>query len=278
MTGTERDGWGPHWSENEKQDPTPDDERSPARKSWIFAFVLALVALAVTAALVTRGGGSDTVAVNPDDVGPLVTAPDEAQVDGEAAATVPEGPSAPTEPADPVVDEVPESHAIVKGGQIYLEGAVPDRASADAIVALAGEVLGPDNVFDNYLIDPRAGDPSQGSVRVEDHVLFHSNSAVIAPEFEPLLLQAVGLMTIRPLVTMTIVGHTDSVGSNSANLDLSQQRAQSVVDFMAGLGIDPARLTAVGRGEADPIGDNDTPEGRLLNRRIEVEIENLLSQ
>ncbi len=174
-------------------------------------------------------------------------------------------------------DEVPESKAVVLGGKIYLEGAVPDEASAQAIVELAAAVLGPDNVINNYIIDERAGDPNLGNIRVDDTVLFETNSAVIATEFEPLLGQALALMSLRPSVTLTIVGHTDSVGPDAYNLGLSIQRAQAVVAWLTERGVDPARLTAVGAGEAEPIATNDTLEGRQLNRRIQVFIENLLA-
>jgi len=174
-------------------------------------------------------------------------------------------------------EDVPESKAVVLGGKIYLEGAVPDEASAQAIVDLAAAVLGPENVINNYIIDPRAGDPNLGNIRVDDTVLFETNSDVIAIEFEPLLNQALALMSLRPSVTLTIVGHTDSVGPDAYNLGLSILRAESVVAWLAERGVDPTRLTAAGAGEAEPIATNDTDEGRQFNRRIQVFIENLLS-
>jgi outer membrane protein OmpA-like peptidoglycan-associated protein len=72
------------------------------------------------------------------------------------------------------------------------------------------------------------------------------------------------------------VGHTDNVGSDEYNLELSRQRAQAVVDYAAVTGIDPARLEPLGRGESSPVDTNDTSEGRQRNRRIEVIFNNLL--
>lgn len=263
---------------------TEDNERSTNRLLLIIGAVVAALIIGA-AAMFALSGGSETAAVDPEVLEPTATLPEgfEPSANAEVEPTSDTAPS--TVPVSAVEgaietggDEVPESRGVVKNGQIILEGAVPDRASADAIVALAGDVLGPDNVIDNYTIDPRAGDPSLGSVRVDDHVLFQSNSAVLAPEFEPLILQAVGLMTIRPQVTMTIFGHTDNLGTDAENLALSQARAQSIVDYMAGKGIDPARLTAVGKGEGEPVADNATAQGREQNRRIEVEFENLLGE
>jgi OOP family OmpA-OmpF porin len=70
---------------------------------------------------------------------------------------------------------------------------------------------------------------------------------------------------------VAIEGHTDSDGSEARNLDLSQRRAQSVVDWLVGKGIDADRLTPAGKGAAEPIADNGTSAGKAANRRVEVE-------
>ncbi len=187
-------------------------------------------------------------------------------------------PAPTTDPAaEPLPEGVEESRAIVKNGQIVLEGAVPDEASAEEIVALAAAILGPENVINNYVIDPRAGDPNLGNIRVDDTVLFATNSADIAPEFEPLLAQALALMLTRPSVTMTVEGHTDDIGSDETNLILSQDRAQAVVDWLVERGVERSRLTPVGKGETDPAVPNTSEENQQINRRIQVFIFNLLA-
>jgi OOP family OmpA-OmpF porin len=65
-------------------------------------------------------------------------------------------------------------------------------------------------------------------------------------------------------------GYTDSTGDDAYNLELSKKRAQSALDYLAAKGIAPGRMTAVGYGEANPIGDNATPEGQALNRRAVI--------
>jgi len=65
-----------------------------------------------------------------------------------------------------------------------------------------------------------------------------------------------------------IGGYADSTGDDDYNLRLSQERAQSVLDYLVSKGIDGSRLTAVGHGEANPIADNATVEGRAMNRRV----------
>lgn len=219
-----------------------------------------------------------------------VTAPPAPSPTAPAAGTAPPAPVRADPNAEPGPDapldvaavdgqvaagEVAESRGIVKAGRIYLVGAVPTAEDAAAIVALASEVLGPSNVYNGYYIDPRAGDPSEGDVRVDDTVLFETGSAAIRPEFEPLLNQGLALLTLEPAVTFTVIGHTDSIGSDAANLTLSEARAAAVVAWYVERGVDPARLSAVGRGESEPLASNDTDAGRELNRRIEVVIENL---
>ena len=69
------------------------------------------------------------------------------------------------------------------------------------------------------------------------------------------------------------MGHTDNVGSASANLKLSQQRADAVRLQLIKNGVNPKNITSIGYGDAKPIADNATAEGRELNRRTEIEVE-----
>ncbi|MES1926778.1 OmpA family protein [Salinisphaera sp. T31B1] len=69
-----------------------------------------------------------------------------------------------------------------------------------------------------------------------------------------------------------VVGHTDSTGSEQHNLELSQQRAQSVAQFLSSRGVNSQRLLTWGRGESQPIASNDTAEGRAENRRVDIVI------
>ena len=76
-------------------------------------------------------------------------------------------------------------------------------------------------------------------------------------------------LTKNPDLCVRLDAHTDSNGSNEYNKELSRKRAQSVVDYLIGNGIDPTRLSAQGFGEEYPVSTNDTPEGREENRRVE---------
>ncbi|CAH1001272.1 Peptidoglycan-associated lipoprotein [Neolewinella maritima] len=81
------------------------------------------------------------------------------------------------------------------------------------------------------------------------------------------------VFTKYPETTVTIDGHTDSVGGEASNQRLSEQRAASVADYLAELGVDRTRFVVTGHGETRPVATNDTDAGREANRRVEVSIE-----
>lgn len=101
-------------------------------------------------------------------------------------------------------------------------------------------------------------------------IYFDFNKSTIKPESRPALEDAAKILKENPDIRVEIQGHTDSKGSDEYNQDLSERRAQSVVNYLVTqLSIDRARLVAKGYGEAMPIATNDTDEGRALNRRVE---------
>ena len=104
-------------------------------------------------------------------------------------------------------------------------------------------------------------------------IKFDSNSANITSESRKKIRKLVERLNRRGYKYITIEGYTDNSGLPSQNLQLSQKRAESVKSLMVQYGIDSERITAVGKGELNPIADNDVPEGRALNRRIEIVIE-----
>lgn len=103
--------------------------------------------------------------------------------------------------------------------------------------------------------------------------LFDTDSAALAPGSERYFDWLVDVMKKYPQAEAEIVGHTDSRGSESYNQRLSEQRAQAVADYLTENGIDASRLTVSGAGESAPKASNDTAEGRMKNRRVEVTIE-----
>ena len=72
---------------------------------------------------------------------------------------------------------------------------------------------------------------------------------------------------MKPIV---VEGYTDSVGSDATNQKLSKDRAESVRAYLVSKGVPSEKITSVGKGEANPVASNDTPEGRANNRRVEI--------
>ena len=101
------------------------------------------------------------------------------------------------------------------------------------------------------------------------NIRFESNSATLTEQSSQILDNVVSVLKDYTLIGITITGHTDSVGQDDDNLALSQSRAESVRDYLVSAGIPEFRLDAVGFGEKSPIADNNSPEGRAQNRRIE---------
>lgn len=103
---------------------------------------------------------------------------------------------------------------------------------------------------------------------IRKNVVFASNSDVLTPKAQATLDEVVDAMVRYPRPVVEVAGHTDSQGDEQFNIDLSQRRAAAVVEYV-GSKTSPDRLKPNGVGEADPIADNTTEEGRLQNRRVE---------
>jgi len=109
-------------------------------------------------------------------------------------------------------------------------------------------------------------------VTVPGAMAFASGSSEIAPSAREALDRIATAMTAVAATQAIVTGHTDSAGSARHNQALSEARAAAVVAYIAGKGVDTARLTAKGMGEDAPVADNATAEGRAENRRVEIAI------
>jgi outer membrane protein OmpA-like peptidoglycan-associated protein len=102
-------------------------------------------------------------------------------------------------------------------------------------------------------------------------IYFSFNRADIRPESERVLKEIAGVLTAHPQWKLRVDGHTDGIGSDTANLELSKRRSAAVKDALVSrYGIDAGRLVTGGFGESQPKASNDTPEGRARNRRVEL--------
>ncbi len=109
-------------------------------------------------------------------------------------------------------------------------------------------------------------------VRLPSRITFAFDSAAIEPRFRPALEDVARTLAREPRSLIDVVGHTDSVGSEAYNRELSERRAASVAEALVTRGVAPGRIAVVGRGELEPIATNATPEGRQENRRVELRI------
>ena len=110
-------------------------------------------------------------------------------------------------------------------------------------------------------------------IEISEKVMFEYNKAEIQEVSHELLNDVATVLSENPgIKKVRIEGHTDSDGTEEYNKTLSQDRADSVMQFLVDAGVDESRLEAVGYGEEKPIDTNDTPEGKEKNRRVEFNI------
>jgi outer membrane protein OmpA-like peptidoglycan-associated protein len=170
-------------------------------------------------------------------------------------------------------------------GGALIGSAVGGDARVGALIgagvgALAGGAIG--NYMDQQEAELRAQLQGTGVsvTRVGDQIIlnmpsnvtFGVNQSDVQPQFQG-TLRSVALVLDRFDQTLVdIYGYTDSTGSDSYNLTLSQQRADSVARALQSNGVDPRRFFVQGRGPSNPVASNTTESGRALNRRVEIQI------
>lgn len=120
---------------------------------------------------------------------------------------------------------------------------------------------------DLYLVPAIAGE----TVRL-NNIFFDFGKSELKPESFPELNRVVNMLNENQQMVIALSGHTDNVGSDEDNLKLSQNRINSVMNYLLNNGIKPERMTATGYGESKPVASNDTEEGRADNRRVEFTI------
>ncbi len=110
------------------------------------------------------------------------------------------------------------------------------------------------------------------TVTFDSGLLFDFDAAVVKPAAQANLETLARSLDKYKDTELLIAGHTDSVGSDSYNQQLSERRARAAADFLIGQGVSASRLRTVGMGEREPVASNDTEAGRASNRRVEIAI------
>ena len=166
------------------------------------------------------------------------------------------------------------------GKDVTLSGEVPDEntrltAAAQAVLAGAETVtndltVAVDGSFTST--DPAVAAALQTAIAdiVEaEPITFDSGSTEIADASTPTLDRVAATIAASPGGVVLVVGHTDNLGQPETNLEISQQRADAVRVHLIDAGVDPLQINSEGRGDTEPIADNETEEGQAANRRIE---------
>ena len=109
-------------------------------------------------------------------------------------------------------------------------------------------------------------------LNIPSGINFAYDSAEVQPQFRRTLDQVASTLAEYNQTYIDVYGHTDSTGSDAYNQQLSERRAISVADYLAGRGVQSARIATRGYGETQPVANNDTPEGQAANRRVEIKI------
>jgi outer membrane protein OmpA-like peptidoglycan-associated protein len=109
-------------------------------------------------------------------------------------------------------------------------------------------------------------------ITMESGILFEVDSYALRPDAQEELQSMANVLKDYPDTKIKVDGHTDSTGSDSYNQKLSERRAKSVATFLSSLGVTADRISETGFGETIPVADNNTIEGRKLNRRVEIGI------
>ena len=160
-----------------------------------------------------------------------------------------------------------------QGQKILLTGAAPDYQARRRAGEIAQSIRGVTSVDNQIAIIGEAGTCQQeiDTYLERERVSFKTGRAELAESSFPILGMLASIARSCN-VKLEIAGHTDSTGDATVNLKLSQRRADAVRKYLVQSGVPPGHVEAMGYGENQPIANNDTAEGRELNRRIEFRV------
>ena len=143
------------------------------------------------------------------------------------------------------------------GGYLWSQRIQQQRAAMEQ--ATQGTGVGVSQTADNRL-----------KLDIPSDISFDTGRYDIKPNMRPVLDRLASSLNEHPVTTVTIIGHTDSTGSDSINNPLSVNRAAATRDYLTARGVSPSRIAIDGRGSREPVADNGSVAGRAMNRRVEI--------
>lgn len=149
--------------------------------------------------------------------------------------------------------------AAVGAGGGYLWSKHMEKQKAEMEQATQGTGVTVSQTADNQL-----------KLDIPSDVSFDTNRYDIKPNLRPILDRFATTLNQNPLTTVTIIGHTDTTGTDAINNPLSVNRAAATRDYLVARGVATSRIAIDGRGSREPVADNNTVEGRAKNRRVEI--------
>jgi outer membrane protein OmpA-like peptidoglycan-associated protein len=157
--------------------------------------------------------------------------------------------------------------ASVDGKEVYLQIAAGNSADVSNYVV---ELLEVEVMQQDIKIDMKSAIDKDGKIALYG-ILFDVNKSTIKSESEKALQTVIEYLVSDKSVKIIVVGHTDNTGLYASNITLSKERAKAVVEYLVTKGkIDSSRLMSEGVGPLCPVTTNNTPEGKALNRRVEI--------
>lgn len=173
--------------------------------------------------------------------------------------------SSPSTTTSPIGDDVPGSAATTATEGSGLSSSV-DTSTSNVQSSVEVRVADIISEFDGETTTTGT------ALTIPGQVLFDTDKDTLRPEAVTELDKIVEVLTFYEDAPVEIVGHTDSRASDAHNQDLSERRAEAVAAYLRDADVDDSRLTVEGKGEAEPVADNDTAEGRQRNRRVVVTV------
>lgn len=173
----------------------------------------------------------------------------------------------------PNLKQVHKGQMQVNGTQIAIKGNVANEALRQQVVSTLATSLNPTYTIDNGLV--AAGGEAQSVLdkTLSNRVVeFEVGAATLTPAGRVILDEMYAAIKQIGTPKVQVIGHTDSSGNRQANISLSLARANTVRSYLIEKGIPADNLTAVGSGPDQPVGSNDSSEGRAKNRRIEFRL------